>query len=132
MSTFTHKRRVYYHDTDCGGVVYYANYLKFFEEARTEHLRSKGIDLNKLADNSGILFAVVSAEVDYKSPARYGEEIDVLSKIIKINPASILFYNEALRDGKALVKCKTKLVSIDLKFKPVAIPQETSNLLGKL
>jgi len=130
MPTFVHKRRVYYHDTDCGGVVYYANYLKFFEEARTEHLRSKGIDLNKLADNSGILFAVVSTEVGYKGPARYGEEIDVLSRIEKVNPVSILFYNEASRAGQTLVKCKTKLVSIDLKFKPVAIPQEISKLIS--
>ena len=64
--------RIYYEDTDCGGVVYYANYLKYFERARTQYLEERGLSVAGLM-NEGTVFVVVHAEVDYRSPARYGD-----------------------------------------------------------
>ena len=122
MDAFTIKKRIYYHDTDCGGVVYYANYLKYFEEVRTEHLRSIGIDLKKLA-SEGILFAVAGLDIKYKGPARYGDEITVSSKIERMKTASLNFYHEIKKADTLLVECRTKLVSIDLNFKPVLMPR---------
>lgn len=120
MNSFTIKKRIYYHDTDCGGVVYYANYLKYFEEARTEHLLSKGINLKELA-KEGVLFAVAGLEIRYKRPARYGDELVILSKIEKVNPASVDFYHDIKAGGLVLAECRTKLVFIDSGFKPRAI-----------
>lgn len=125
---FTINKRIYYHDTDCGGVVYYANYLKFFEEVRTEHLLSKGIDLNKLG-KEGILFAVADLDIRYKGPAKYGDELVILSKIEKVKSASLYFYHEIKRKDTLLVECNTRFVSIDLNFKPITIPSGISTLL---
>ncbi len=121
METFTITKRIYYHDTDCGGVVYYANYLKYFEEVRTEHLLSKGIDLGKLG-REGILFAVANLDIKYKGPARYGDALLISSRIEGIKAASLYFYHEIKRDESVLVECKTRLVSIGTNFKPIAIP----------
>jgi len=129
MDDFEMKKRIYYHDTDCGGVVYYANYLKFCEEARTEHLRSKGIDLNELAER-GVLFAVGDLQIKYKSPAKYGQEITVSSKIEKIKAASLYFYQEIKRGGTLIAECRTRLVLIDADFKPVVMPKDVSLNLG--
>ncbi len=90
MSDFCIKKKIYYHDTDSGGVVYYANYLKFMEEARTEHLHSFGVDVQEYMAK-GILFAVVRVEADYKSPARYGDMVTISSGIEEVGNASIHF-----------------------------------------
>ena len=71
MAEFQIKKTIYYHDTDSGGVVYYANYLKYLEEARTEYFRSKFQELKTLAER-GVLFVVARVEIDYRSPAKYG------------------------------------------------------------
>src|SRR5512146_747859 len=68
--------KIYYEDTDCGGVVYYANYLRYMERARTEYIVSKGSSVKQLADD-GTVFMVVRAEIDYKSPARYGDVVEI-------------------------------------------------------
>ncbi|MBL7068574.1 MAG: YbgC/FadM family acyl-CoA thioesterase [Candidatus Omnitrophica bacterium] len=129
MDNFELKKRIYYHDTDCGGVVYYSNYLKFCEEARTEHLRSKGVDLNELA-KKGILFAVGDVQIKYRAPAKYGEEIIISSRIEKVKPASLYFYQEIKRDETLLTECRTRLVLIDTNFKPVVMPKDVSASLG--
>jgi len=126
---FTIKKRVYYHDTDCGSVVYYANYLKYFEEARTEQLLSKGIDLRELGSKEGILFAVRNAEIKYKRPARYGDELTVTSRIEEVKPASIVFYHEIKNGPSVLVECRTVLASIGLDFKPVRLPSRIASML---
>ena len=81
--------RVYYEDTDCGGVVYYASYLRYFERARTELLRSVDIDIGNLAEK-GILFIVSRAEIDYLFPARYGEILRIESTVSQIKNASFI------------------------------------------
>ena len=83
--------RVYYEDTDSGGVVYYANYLKFMERARTELLRCLGFQQDQLQQELGIIFAVHSANIQYIKPARFNEELNVLTSITSLGRASILF-----------------------------------------
>ena len=83
--------RVYYEDTDSGGVVYYANYLKFMERARTEFLRSIGYEQDQLQQELGIIFAVHSANIQYKKPARFNDELNVITSITSVGKASIHF-----------------------------------------
>ena len=83
--------RVYYEDTDSGGVVYYANYLKFMERARTEFLRSIGYEQDQLQQELGIIFAVRSANIQYKQPARFNDGLNVVTSITSLGKASILF-----------------------------------------
>lgn len=125
---FSIEKRIYYHDTDCGGVVYYANYLKYLEEARTEHLRSKGIDLIEVA-KEGIIFAVADAAIKYKSPARYGDIIKITSRIENMGAASIVFYQEIKEKERLLVECRTTLVSLKPNFRVTPIPNRIERLL---
>ena len=122
MKNFTIKKKIYYHDTDCGNVVYYSNYLKYFEEVRTEHLLSKGIDLKECL-KKGFFFVVVSVDIKYKNPARYGDDLSISSRIENVKPASIEFSHEIEKQENVLVYCKTRLVSVDMNFKPIPIPQ---------
>jgi len=128
MSQIT--KKIYYHDTDCGGVVYYANYLKYFEEARTEFLVEKGIDLKFLSDNS-TWFVVKKVEIDYKAPAHYANQLVISSEITKVKNVSLEFIQEIKRDQQLLVSAKTQLVCVDGDFKPKAIPDNISSLLEK-
>jgi len=89
--------RVYYEDTDSGGVVYYVNYLKFMERARTELLRSVGYQQDQLQQELGILFAVVSANIQYKKPARFNDELNVITSITALGKASIRFKQSIYR-----------------------------------
>ncbi len=94
--------RVYYEDTDAGGIVFYANYLKFFERARTEWLRACGVDQQKLADDANALFVVCSTALDYRAPARLDDMITIVSRIERIGRASVEFMQEA-RCGETLL-----------------------------
>ena len=123
-------KKVYYHDTDCGGVVYYANYLKYLEEARTEYLSQKGIEIKEMAQKGG-LFAVKCVNIDYKAPARYGDTLEVTSKITKIKNASLEFAQEVKRNGQILVSTSTVLVYIDTNFQPQAMPVDIVKKLGQ-
>ena len=82
--------RIYYEDTDCGGVVYYANYLKYFERARTQYLEERGLSVAWLM-KEGTLFVVVHAEVDYRSPAHYGDRLSIETVVSDISAASFTF-----------------------------------------
>ena len=123
MSEFNLEKRIYYHDTDCGGVVYYATYLKHLEEARTEYLRSLGIDVAEYAAK-GNLFAVVHMEIDYKCPARYGDIVMVSAGIETIGNASIHFLQEVKRGDVSLVKAKVVLACIDNNMKARRVPED--------
>ena len=124
------KTRIYYHHTDCGGVVYYANYLNFLEEARTEYFVQKGISIKQLAD-SGTLFVVARQEVDYKFPAIYGDELEIITQVGAITGVRIEFLHEIYNQNKQLiVKAKTILVCVDSHLKPQAIPQEVRNKIS--
>ena len=82
--------RIYYEDTDCGGVVHYANYLKYFERARTQYLEDRGLSVAGLMKEERV-FVVVHAELDYRAPARYGETLQIETVIAEMSPASITF-----------------------------------------
>ena len=116
------QKRIYYHDTDCGQVVYYANYLKYFEEARTEYFAQKGFQIKELAEK-GVMFVVARQEIDYKYPAFYGDELKINTVVVELGAAKIIFGNETFNQhGQLLNKAKTVLVCVDSKLKPQAIP----------
>ena len=106
--------RIYYEDTDCGGVVYYANYLKYFERARTQYLEDRGLSVAGLM-KEGSVFVVVHAEVDYKSPARYGETLVIETTVSDMTPASFTF-SHVLREkvsGRVVVEGSARLAATD-------------------
>lgn len=121
-NTHSIEKKIYYHDTDCGGVVYYANYLKYFEEGRSEYFLSKGVSLKELAAQ-GVHFVVAHTELDYKYPARYQDILRVSTGIEKTGRCSIDFLQEASRENEVLVQAKTTLVCINKDFKPISLPQ---------
>ena len=123
-------KKIYYHDTDCGGVVYYANYLKYLEEARTEYMAARGVDLRELSGR-GVLFAVKNVVIDYKMPARYADSLSIFTKISKVKAASLEFLQEIKRDGKLLVSATTVLVCINHDFRPCQIPEQIAGTLIK-
>lgn len=126
------QKKIYYHDTDSGGVVYYANYLKFLEEARTEAMQEAGLEIKELA-RQGILFVVRRQEIDYKSPAFYGDILQVRTWVSATSAAQITFEAEIKnQDGRVISFAKTFLVCIDSDFKPQAIAQELKDKLNSL
>jgi len=117
------KVKIYYHHTDCGGVVYYANYLKFLEEARTEFLAQRGISIGELA-KEGTLFVVSRQEIDYRLPAFYGDTLEIDTRISDISPVRLIFDCEIKNQNKQTVaKAKTILVCVDKTLRPKAIPK---------
>jgi acyl-CoA thioester hydrolase len=118
--------RVYYEDTDSGGVVYYANYLKFMERARTEWLRSLGFEQDELIATKNVLFAVRSVQVDYLKPARFNQALVVKSTIKQLGRASLTFEQTILnQDQEVLCAGLVKIASLTAdEMRPVAIPQE--------
>jgi acyl-CoA thioester hydrolase len=132
LSEFSWQVRVYYEDTDSGGVVYYANYLKFMERARTELLRSIGFEQDELKQERGILFAVHSAEIKYKKPARFNDELNVITSITSLGKASINFKQSIYRKSatatsqasdELLSEAVIKIACLNAqKFTPQSIP----------
>lgn len=121
--------RVYYEDTDTGGVVFYANYLKFFERARTEWLRRAGIGQQELSQTHRVMFVVKSTEVDYHAPAKLDDELKLSVVVERLGRASVQFLQEAWRataTGKQLLttgRIKVGCVNSDT-FRPGPIPNE--------
>lgn len=123
-SVFTWTVRVYYEDTDAGGIVYYANYLKFFERARTEWLRSLGIDQQTLRDQHGAIFVVRSASVDYVASARLDDEVRLTLSIEKLGRASIQFVQQAWRGETLLAGAGVKVGCVDaVSLRPRPVPE---------
>jgi acyl-CoA thioester hydrolase len=115
--------RVYWEDTDAGGVVYYATYLKFMERARTEWLRALGFEQDALRDEAGAAFVVRRVEVDYLSPARFNEQIEVSVDLLEIGRASLSVGQTLTRGTTRLVSARVTLACVDAaRFKPVKIP----------
>ena len=107
--------RVYYEDTDCGGVVYYANYLRYFERARTQYLEERGILVTDLIEQ-GTQFLVVHAELDYRSPARYAEILTIDTRLTQAGRSSLTFAHiiRERTSGRIVVEGSAKLVTVDL------------------
>ncbi len=106
------KRNIYYYDTDCGGVVYHANYLRFFEEARTEELEKMGLTVKKLMEDN-CYFVVNHQEIFYRAPAMYGDVIDVQAYPIEMSPVRLVYeYQIFNQDGKLLTEGTTSLACV--------------------
>jgi len=116
--------RVYWEDTDAGGVVYYANYLKFMERARSEWLRAFGFEQDVLRDEAGIVFVVRRVEIDYLSPARFNEQLEVSVRLHEMGRASLSVRQELIRGSTRLAEAAVTLACVDaIRFKPVKIPE---------
>lgn len=121
--------RVYYEDTDTGGVVFYANYLKFFERARTEWLRALGYSQQALAASSGLIFVVKNTAVDYFAPARLDDELKLTVVVEQFRNASLAFVQEAWRlqgaEQTLLARGRITIVCVNAaSFRPQAIPEQ--------
>ena len=123
--------RVYYEDTDSGGVVYYANYLRFLERARTEWLRSQGIEQDQVRAKFGVLFAVRSVAIDYHRPARFNDLLEVSVRVVRLGKASLEFEQsitgqvDEQGDKQLLASARVKVACLDaVLFKPKPIPDE--------
>lgn len=127
---FTTHYRIYYEDTDAGGVVYYANYLKFFERARTDFLRSLHISQSDLIHSNNLAFVVRKCDIDYISPAKLDDMIDVNVEVTEIRNASILMDQTIQIAGKTLSKLKVKIACVNISdFKPTKVPDNITNKL---
>ncbi len=118
--------RIYYEDTDSGGVVYYANYLKFMERARTEWLRALGFEQDQLIKESRVIFAVRSVTVDYNAPARFNDQLEVVTTLQKQGRASLTLLQEIRRCGEESLLCAgtVKIASLDVdSFRPRPMPE---------
>lgn len=116
--------RVYYEDTDAAGVVYYANYLKYFERARTEWLRAAGFDQSVLGDQLGVVFVVRALAADYAAPARFDDALDVSVAVRAVRGSVLELAQAVTRKGAVLVTATVRIVCVNTPaFKPVRIPK---------
>ncbi len=125
MEKFIWPIRVYYEDTDAGGVVFHANYLNFFERARTEMLRAMGYEQDELNATEGIIFVVRSVQVDYLSPARFNEQLQVSAEVSLAKKASLTFEQVITRGDDVLCKSIIRIACLDAStMRPKAIPEK--------
>ena len=126
------EKRIYYHDTDAGGVVYYGRYLNYLEEARTEFLDKRGLSVKDFHDQ-GYLYAVRKCTITYKSPARYGDVVVCDAKLKEITAAQLIFI-QTIKDKKSnrlMVEAEVALVCLTKDFKPTQIPEDLKKNLQK-
>lgn len=125
MKHFTWPVRIYYEDTDSGGVVYYANYLKYMERARTEWLRNLGFEQDVLARDFNVLFVVRAVQIDYLQPARFNDLLQVITKVSEVRQASLVFQQQVVNAKKKLIcngRIRIVCVHADI-LKPKQIPE---------
>lgn len=122
--------RVYYEDTDLAGIVYYANYLRFIERARTEWTRDLGIDQTRLKEDEGAVFAVRRVEADYLSPARFDDELIVTTAPFRITPARIELDQQVLRGQQVLFAARVTLACLGRDMRPRRLPGNLATLMG--
>jgi acyl-CoA thioester hydrolase len=126
---FRHTVRVYWEDTDAGGVVFYANYLKFFERARTEWLRSLGIGQQQLRDETGAIFVVTDTTMAYRQPARLDDELSITVLVDELRAASMRLAQQAWRGETLLCTGEIRIGCVDaLTLRPCRIPPAITSL----
>jgi acyl-CoA thioester hydrolase len=131
MDKFILPVRVYYEDSDAGGVVYYANYLKFMERARTEWLRNKGFEQTVLKQQYNLVIAVRKISVDYLKPAFFDDLLTITVQLSKIGKASIIMAQQVQREAEIICKADVKLASINaVTLRPQAFPSDVFNILN--
>ncbi len=114
--------RVYYEDTDMAGIVYYANYLKYIERARSDWVRTLGIDQNAMRDEDGVVFAVRRIEADYHAPARFDDQIKVDTRVQTVTGARLVLEQDVTRDGDMLFSAVVTIVCINETGQPARLP----------
>ena len=119
---FKHEIKIYYEDTDAGGVVYYSNYLNFLERARTEMIETVGLSNKKLLEENKTLIIVKSCNIEYESPAKLEDKITIYSSIESFSKASFVVIQNIMKDDTLIVKAKLKLVTVNQEGKPIKIP----------
>jgi acyl-CoA thioester hydrolase len=125
VSVFAWPVRIYWEDTDAGGVVYHANYVRFMERARTEWLRARGIDQLALRETTGLGFVVRDMHIDFHRPARLDDELRVTVAVKERRAASMLFDQQIVREGTVLVRAAVRAACVDLDtMRPAQIPAE--------
>ena len=132
MKTFTFKLKVYYEDTDAGGVVYYANYLKFMERARSDALETLGLTNKKIINEYGAYIIVKSCNINYIKPATLEDELEIRSNIREITKTSFFMSQKVFKVNDQITEAEIHLVTIDKKGKPVKIPERLKKELEKL
>ena len=133
IKTFSLPIRIYFEDTDSGGVVYHSNYLKFMERARTEWLRALGIDQRHLKQDNHIMFVVHRIDIQFKLPARFNDELIVKSELKDIGSSKIEFRQMIYRNDEMLIDASVDIACIDSeKFKPVRIPPTIKQTMESL
>lgn len=130
MNKFDIQSRVYYEDTDAGGIVYHANYLKYMERARTEWVRSLGISQQNLLEQF-VGFVVIDMSIAFKQSAKLDDVVNVSCKVIEKKRASLMFLQEITKENVLLVRAEVKVACIDTKrSRPIAIPKELLNAIN--
>ncbi|NVK12773.1 MAG: tol-pal system-associated acyl-CoA thioesterase [Rhodobacteraceae bacterium] len=115
--------RVYYEDTDMGGIVYHANYLRFIERARSDWVRGIGVDQNAMRE-AGLIYVVRRIEADYLAPAKFDEELLVTTSVHNVTPARMVLNQEVTRGGQVLFRAEVTIVCITTGGKPARLPAE--------
>ena len=121
--------KIYYEDTDSGGVVYYANYLKFLERARSETLYSLDFTNSGLLENHGILLIVKSCNIEYKKPAKFEDKLEIISEVLKFTKTSFIMKQDIMRKDQIISVAEIHLVAVDKNGKPKKIPEELKDKL---
>lgn len=123
--------RVYYEDTDAGGVVFYANYLCFMERARSEWLRALGFEQPAMAAEHGVLFVVRAVRIDYLKPSRFNDSLQVTVEVVNVGGSRIRFQQRVLRGDEELVSAEVDVVCVDTaSFRPARMPREMRITIG--
>ncbi|UUX48772.1 tol-pal system-associated acyl-CoA thioesterase [Nisaea acidiphila] len=127
------RTRVYYEDTDAGGVVYHANYLRFAERGRTEYLRDAGVSQSELSDEEGVFFVVRRSVIDFRLPARLDDALDIVTRIAETKGASFEVAQEIRKAGTAdyLVRVDSTIACLDRKGRPVRVPKSVRAKLDR-
>ncbi len=128
MTQFSWPIRVYYEDTDSGGVVYHSNYLNFMERARTEWLRALGFEQTQLKDQQGLIIVVHSLSMQFKKPAYFNDMLTVNCVLSELGRSSLIMQQSIEREGLVLIEAQVKAAFVDaVSFKPIGIPAEISH-----
>ena len=127
---FKHKVKIYYEDTDSGGVVYYANYLKYLERARSEAIYSLGFTHANLQKDHDTLIIVKSCNIEYKKPAKFEDELEIISSILSKTKTSFTMLQLIKKNEEIISEATVQLVTVNKEGKPIKIPEILNNLLN--
>ena len=127
---FKYNTKVYYEDTDAAGIVYYANYLKFLERARSEAIYSMGLTNKKLLNDNGTIIIVKSCKIEYKKPAKFEDSLEIISKIKAIGKSSFTMDQMIKRKEEVISESEIVLVTVNAEGKPIRIPDVLNKFLN--